>query len=128
MIVGFSVSKGMPFLLQVIPARPSAFSWHCPSRHWPQVDEHRVRVGAAVTMSSPPACPERPRRNRLSSPSPAPPAGAADDVLAGDQFDLGALAAKLLVDRAERSGVTAGERFGEEARVAVRGVHGRVLR
>ncbi len=49
--------------------------------------------------------------------------GARDDVFAGDQFDLMALAAQLLRDRAEQFGVAHGEGVGEKAGIAVRGVH-----
>ena len=45
---GFSGSNGMPFLLQVMSARPSAFSARLPvSALRPQVDQHQVVVGAA---------------------------------------------------------------------------------
>ncbi len=54
--------------------------------------------------------------------------GAAHDVLAGDQLDLVALAAKLVGDGGKERGVTGGKAFGEETGVAVRGVHGRLLK
>ena len=45
---GFSGSKGMPFLLQVSPARTSAFSETLPLQPLrAQVDQHQVVVGAA---------------------------------------------------------------------------------
>ena len=45
---GFSGSKGMPFLLQVSPARTSAFSETLPvTLFGPQVDQHQMVVGAA---------------------------------------------------------------------------------
>ena len=46
--VGFSGSNGMPFLLQVMPARSSALLGVAagqPQR--PQIDQHQMRVGAA---------------------------------------------------------------------------------
>ena len=46
--VGFSGSNGMPFLLQVMWARPSAASATLPVRRFlPQIDQHEVGVGAA---------------------------------------------------------------------------------
>ena len=47
-IIGFCGSKGMPFLLQVMRARPSAASATLPvSFLRPQIDQHQMRVGAA---------------------------------------------------------------------------------
>ncbi len=50
--------------------------------------------------------------------------GAGDDVFAGDQFDLMALAAEFLSDGAVEFGVAGGQGFGEKAGVAVGSVHG----
>ena len=45
---GFSGSNGMPFLLQVMWARPSAASATLPVRRFgPQIDQHQMVVGAA---------------------------------------------------------------------------------
>ena len=47
-IVGFSGSNGMPFLLQVMWARPSASFGHLAGEPLgPQIDQHQMRVGAA---------------------------------------------------------------------------------
>ena len=46
--VGFSGSNGMPFLLQVMCARPSACLGDVAGELLrPQVDQHQMRVGAA---------------------------------------------------------------------------------
>ena len=46
--VGFSGSNGMPFLLQVMWARPSATFGHLAGQALrPQIDQHQVGVGAA---------------------------------------------------------------------------------
>ena len=46
--VGFCGSNGMPFLLQVMPARPRLTSASRPvSRFGPQIDQHQMRVGPA---------------------------------------------------------------------------------
>jgi hypothetical protein len=50
--------------------------------------------------------------------------GGGDDIFRRDQFDLIALAPKLLFDRAENFGIAAFQGFSEKSVVAVRCIHG----